>query len=681
MTRRTALLTLASGAVAFSEPRFRVYARCLPDYLSGLAREAYLRRNAALTRLTTPDAVRARQRWVRETFWKLAGGEPERTPLQVQEAGGFERAGYRLEKLSYESRPGTRIPANLYVPSSGRPPYPGVLFQMGHSLNGKAYVSYQKCCQGLARLGYLVLAFDPMGQGERTYYGVGDADEEHSRAGRQMLLVGDTATRLQVWDAVRSLDVLAGHPMVDARRLGSTGQSGGGTLTMLLAAVDDRLACVAVSCGNTENFACAGFNPPGSTDDAEQNLIASGPIGFDRWDLLYPLAPKPLLILASERDSFGTYSSNYIQSGEEEFAKLRRIYSVLAKPGQLEWVTTALPHALTHQLRLHTYRFFQRWLMGSPEVVSKAVAEPEVHPEPESNLLVGVKPARVVMAKPTPGPVDRASLAAMLRAEVPPKPKVTVFGREDGEGCRIETIEVESAPGVFLPGYLFVPAAEADSASSRRSLLILVEPGGRTRQWREGDLCPRLAAAGFAVCALDVRGVGDLRPEMSRGNQGYAVSHAGEEAYAWASLMLGKPLLGQRVEDLIAATRAVKAHTGDGRRVVLAAQGSMSVPALCAAALEPAIETAFLAGGLISWSSLLDGDEYAEPFANFLPGILKGTDLPFIARAVLPRRVVIAGAVDAKGRTVDAVAVGELYGAGVEVRAKADWGIDALSAL
>ena len=75
-----------------------------------------------------------------------------------------------------------------------------------------------------------------------------------------MLLVGDTATRMQTWDAVRSLDVLASHPLVDPKRLASTGQSGGGTLTMFLMAVDERLAAAAVSSGNTENFACENFN-------------------------------------------------------------------------------------------------------------------------------------------------------------------------------------------------------------------------------------------------------------------------------------------------------------------------------------------------------------------------------------------------------------------------------------
>ncbi len=225
--------------------------------------------------------------------------------------------------------------ANLYVPSSGKPPYPGVLFQMGHSPQGKAAVTYQKCCQGLARLGHLVLAFDPMGQGERINYPnasgpnasgndtrLDSIDEEHNVPGKQMLLLGDTASRYQVWDAIRSLDYLASHPLVNRERLATTGQSGGGTLTMLLACVDDRLSAVAVSSGNTENVACADFDPPGSTDDAEQNLIGSCPLGFDRWDLLYPIAPKPLLILVSAHDFFGTYSPRYLSSGREEYRKV-----------------------------------------------------------------------------------------------------------------------------------------------------------------------------------------------------------------------------------------------------------------------------------------------------------------------------------------------------------------------
>src|SRR5258708_30601693 len=165
--------------------------------------------------------------------------------------------------------------------------------------------------------------------------------------------------------------------MVDPRRLASTGQSGGATVTMLLAGVDDRLAAAAVSMGNTENFACANFNPPGSTDDAEQNLLGSGPLGFDRWDLLYPLAPKPLLVEVSAHDFFGTYSPSYLSSGAEDFAKLQTVYEKLGHAGRLRWRETPLPHGLSYDSRRGWYNFFGAALQGeAPPGVEETPAPP-----------------------------------------------------------------------------------------------------------------------------------------------------------------------------------------------------------------------------------------------------------------------------------------------------------------
>ncbi len=665
LTRRSMLLAMAAGRAARAAPRFHLYARCLPDYLAGLARQAYQRREAALALLKTPEDVRARQQWVRKTLWQLIGGEPERTPLLVHESGGFIRDGYRVQLLAYESRPGVRIPANLYLPTGEQPRFPAVLFQMGHSLNGKAYESYQKACQALARLGYVVLAFDPFGQGERTYYKTGDADEEHSRLGRQLLLSGDSATRLQLWDAVRSLDVLWDLPMVDRARIASMGQSGGATLTMFLAAVDPRLACAVVACGNTENFACDGFNPPGSTDDAEQNLIGSGPLGFDRWDLLYPLAPKPLLILVSERDSFGTYSPSYLESGIAEFEKLRRVYALFGAADHLEWGATALPHGLAPEVRLQSYRFLERWLHNS----TRSVSEPTVHPEPDALLAAGVKPGLPPARPVSTSPIDDAALRALLGIGSAPPATLAVLARDRALGCYVETCEVVSAPDVFLPAYVFQPLPSAPL----RPAILLLELGGRTRHWREGDLCQNLAASGHLVCAFDVRGMGDLTPETGRGNSGYTTPHASEEAYAWASLILGHPLLAQRVDDILAMSSAVRRRPGGERPLVIAASGHMTLPALCAAALDSGIAVAYLARGLVSWASLLSGDSYTEPFSSFLPGVLNRTDLPFIARLIAPRRVILAGPVDANGKPVAPGVVRSLYGDSVEFRPNADW--------
>jgi dienelactone hydrolase len=649
-------------------------------------------RSREIAKLKSAGAVQRRQAWARETLWKLVGGQPERTPLNARTVGSFERPGYRVEKIVYESQPRLHIPALLYVPTEGKPPYPGILFQMGHSLNGKAYDSYQRCCQGLVKLGFLVLAFDPMGQGERIYYPdtagrrtrLGSADDEHSLPGKQMLLAGDTATRLQLWDAVRSLDYLAAHPLLDRSKIGATGQSGGGTLTMLLLAVDDRVAAAVVASGNTENVACPDYNPPGSTDDAEQDFIDSGPAGFDRWDLFYPFAPKPLLISVSDKDSFGTYSPRYISNGWDEFRKLRSAYQAMGHADRLAWTDTPLPHGLEYDSRLATYNWFRRWLLGKPEPLA---AEPAVAPEPEATVWVseggsvvrawkGETPrslmaSRIVRKEPVP-------LETLVRANKPAASlKPTILRRVPSRGVSIEVIEVPSEDKVWLPAWLFLPP-ESDPS---RPVILAAEALGRNLRWHEGALYQSMAAHGSVVCVADLRGIGDMAPEYGRGNPHYARSHVEEEDFSWASLILGKPLAGQRTTDLLALAAALRAHPATrGRRLRLAASGRLTVPALFAAALDPGIAELYLAGGLVSYRNVFETEEYGAAFANFIPGILLHTDLPEVAAAIAPRRIVLAGTVNASGDALEAAEVSKLYqSANVEVRARSQWDEAALN--
>jgi len=648
MRRRTFLASAAVAArPAPSSPPssppgsidYRDYSRVLPNYLTRLASEAYQRRKRTLAAIATPSAAQQRCVWARETFWKLIGGPLEKTPLNARTTASLDRSSYRIEKLIYESRPGLHIPANLYIPKSGKPPYPGVLFQMGHSLNGKAAAIYQYCCQGLAQLGFLVLAFDPMGQGERTYYPkfganltrLPSADDEHTVPGKQLLLTGDTATRFQVWDAIRSLDFLASHPLVDPTRLASTGNSGGGTITMFLAAADDRLACAAPACPNTENLACANFNPPGSTDDAEQDFLFSAPAGFDRWDTLYPFAPKPLLIIVSAKDSQGTYSPRYLENGREEFAALGRFYNTLGKPQNLAWHETPLPHGLSYDVRMEIYRWFRRHLQSNEQPLDQ---EPPVQAEkdevlyasPTGNVVrdfAGLTPHKIALANSasirTPERAALESVSRLLSLDSPVA-RLTVKGATRIRTIKVEAIEVESAGGVFLPAWLFHP--EASKQNGR--LIVLADSRGRNVNWNEDSLCQQWAEAGSAVCACDVRGIGDLRPEFPRHAPGHGRSHQEEEAFAWSSLMLGKPLLGQRVTDLLAFVRAL----GSGRKVTLAASGSLTVPALFAAVLEKSVEELQVRGGLHSYRSLLEQEQPSEPFANYLWDVLRITDLP-----------------------------------------------------
>ncbi len=647
MTRRQLLGTTLLLPALRAEVRYREYGRCLPDYLTALAEEACARRNARLAKLTTPPAIREYQAWARRTFLQLAGDLPERTPLNVRTVGSLDRPAYRIEKLVYESRPGLVVTANLYVPKSGAPPYPGVLFHQGHSLDGKSSALYQRCCQGLVQLGHVVLSFDTMGQGERTNYPraggwltrLGSADAEHTVPGRQMLLVGETATGMQLWDAIRSLDVLAARPEVDPKRLASTGQSGGGTLTMMLAAVDDRLAVAAVSSGNTENVATVPFHPPGSTDDAEQDFIGAGPLAFDRWDLLYPFAPKPLLITVSARDFFGTYSPSYAASGREEFAKLARIYP----PDRLKFADTPLPHGLSYGMRVEIYNWFERHLKNGARTI---VDEPPTAPETPETLWCGPtgNTVRDFNGK-TPFMLLRERAASIRPAEVLPDlrqllgmdqppatpPKLEVLGSTRYADCEIQAIEVNTAPKVWCPAWLFLPKRPWTK------LVMVLEPNGRNARWREDDLYHELARAGVAVCAADVRGVGDLAPQYSAGAASYTGPHQSEENYAWAGLILGRPLLGQRVTDILGIVQALPRSAA----ISVAARDKMTVPALCAAALDKRIGSLYFTNPLPSWRSLAWSEDYSHPLANFVPNVLKSTDIPQIEGSLTPRTITV----------------------------------------
>src|SRR5262245_45920752 len=116
-------------------------------------------RQALQTRADAEAYVAAARTRIRTLF----GPQPPKTPLRPRVTGRLERDLYAVEKVIFESRPGFFVTANLYLPKGERKPRPGVVGSCGHSVNGKAYEAYQSFSQALARMGYVVLIFDPIG--------------------------------------------------------------------------------------------------------------------------------------------------------------------------------------------------------------------------------------------------------------------------------------------------------------------------------------------------------------------------------------------------------------------------------------------------------------------------------------------------------------------------------------
>src|SRR5438876_5784295 len=367
------------------------YSRDLERYLVRLSNDARERRKRVINAISTRQEVLDRQKMVAAELWKMLGGPLDRTALNARVTGTVPRTGYRIEKLTFESRPRLYVTANLYVPAAtGR--RPAILSPLGHSVNGKAWPSYQRLFSNLARKGYVVLAYDPFGQGERIEYpgsrpgqsALGGGTSEHEYAGRRLILLGANFGLFRAWDGIRGIDYLLTRAEVDPDRIGCCGQSGGGTLTQFLAALDDRIRVAVVSEGNTENLAHADVEPPGSADDAEQNIVPALAHGIDRADLLYAFAPKPVLMTVTLHDAGHTYSPEYVASSIDLFNEYKRVYGLLGADDRVSLQVTTQQHGYVYELRRATYGWFNRWF----DLKNADDEEPSQAVEADATLLV-----------------------------------------------------------------------------------------------------------------------------------------------------------------------------------------------------------------------------------------------------------------------------------------------------
>jgi hypothetical protein len=192
---------------------------------------------------------------LRKSLLEMIGGLPtKKTDLHAIVTGTISGSGFHIEKLIYQSLPGFYVTALVYVPENGEKVHPAILVPAGHATNGKDL--YQALCERLALRGYLVISWDPVGQGERSQFWDPKAKKsrynltcgEHAVMGNLAYLAGANLARWEIWEGMRAVDYLLTRPDVDGERISITGTSGGGTQTTLLGALDERIKVVIPSC-------------------------------------------------------------------------------------------------------------------------------------------------------------------------------------------------------------------------------------------------------------------------------------------------------------------------------------------------------------------------------------------------------------------------------------------------
>ena len=181
----------------------------LLKWMDSIAQKQLDQRAAKMARIRTPKAATQRQEFVRHKLIELIGGIPDYNgPLNARVTGHIDQPGFVIEKILWESLPGLYVTGNLYRPEKqGR--FPAVLLPLGHWEYGKPAV--QQIAGNLALKGFVVLTFDPIGQGERLQaYDrridaslLGGSTEQHFLAGAKDILIGKSFARDRIFDAKR----------------------------------------------------------------------------------------------------------------------------------------------------------------------------------------------------------------------------------------------------------------------------------------------------------------------------------------------------------------------------------------------------------------------------------------------------------------------------------------------
>src|SRR5262249_14448457 len=258
------------------------------------------RRKAWQAIQTENDLLRV-QREIEQRLLAMLGGLPrERTPLNPRIAGKIQMDGFHIEKLIFESLPGMYVTALIYVPHDGNKIHPAILVPCGHAAKGKTY--YQALSQRLVQRGYLVISWDPVGQGERSQFWEPKRGKsrynlicaEHAVLGNLAYLAGTNLARWEIWDAIRAVDYLLTRSDVAPDRINITGTSGGGFQAAHIAALDRRIKVAIPSCYITAlpmRMYNRIFKDPDS--DPEQDLYGMISNHVDHAGLMLMVYPRP----------------------------------------------------------------------------------------------------------------------------------------------------------------------------------------------------------------------------------------------------------------------------------------------------------------------------------------------------------------------------------------------------
>lgn len=557
---------------------------------------------------------------------------PEKTPLNPKIFGKIVRDDYRVEKVYFQTYPGFYLAGNLYRPvGHGDGPFPGVLNPHGHWSNGRmadtSEGSIAARCISFARQGMVAFSYDMVGYNDTKQV-------THSFARNPANQLWNISLMgLQTWNSIRALDFLESLPDVDKKRLACTGESGGGTQTFMLGAIDDRLAAQApiVMVSHSMQGGCLCENAPGLRVDFSNMEFAAVP------------APRPQILVAATGDWTKTTLT-------VEGPAIESIYRLFNAADRLRYVRFDFGHNYNQTSREAVYQWFGTWLLNRPdaplpEKTYRKEPDQDLRVWPDGNLppdalneegLVSSMIERSQNQLRALKPADRRSLREFervlrpawlqtLQIQLPEKGLLVEIGERRNIAGYTETkLSLgRNGRGDRIPVLMISPARD-----SHRILVVLAHPDGKAAYLKAtsepAGLAKTLLDRGHSIVIGDAFLTGELaNPEAQKARK----------LFGDYFTTYNRTDLQERVQDLITISTFAQTYSKD-RRVILCGSGRAGLWALLAAPVVDAVVADCDTLDVASDEALLAPD-------LFVPGIRKLGGFEGVATLAAPHPLLL----------------------------------------
>jgi dienelactone hydrolase len=623
-------------------------------WMDQIAQHELQERQRAIDAIHTVPQANERKKQVRVKMLEALGGLPDyKGPLNARVTGQIQNDSYTIEKVIYESLPGLYVTANLYRPNQpGR--YPAVLLQSGHTQEGKP--EDQRIAANLAMKGFVVLTFDPIGQGEReqTYSRqlerslAGWSVPEHALMDAQALMIGQGLARYFIWDAMRSVDYLASRPDVDASRLGAAGCSGGGALTVFAGGLDPRLKVVVPACYP------ASFQLlfPSGGPDSEMTFPHMLVSGLDTADFVELSAPTPWELQATEHDEY-----HFTPAGVRlVYEEARNWYALYGAQDKIGFFVGPGSHGMPLVSREEVYKWMIRYLKDGQgdfheQPVEKTYTSLELQVTKSGNVeeLPGSRKVYQLLRddyhaerQPKTLPELKAELGNLKIPTDGSAPQVQILDDSNVPEGRRERIKYESEPGIWLEATLYVPPSPG-----RKPAVLVVKSGNAGNRRPAVTRAEQIAKAGQVVLEMEPR---TSPPEIA--SEGEGVYPGDWRLAVWANL-IGRNLPALRAYDILRGVDLLAARPDvDPNSIHAAAEGVSGIWLLLGAAADPRIGKIWLDKTPHSLQAAFDSSMSTDLWDAVIPRFVLHWDLNDLVKVMGNRQVMWTDPTDWMGRIV-----------------------------